>query len=147
MCCPPADGHANASDEALLAIACREDRVLATEDKDFGELVFLRGLPHPCIVGLDGLTAMEEAAVMRDLIERQGAAMRKGAIIVVTARRVRIRPAEHVESGNDLDSWETRSASNGYRRGETKQGRSLAICGGSRWENDVERNLGGNISR
>ena len=95
------DGHANASDEALLAIAYREDRVLVTEDKDFGELVFLRGLPHPCIVRLDGLTAMEEAAVMRDLIERQGAAMRKGAIIVVTGRRVRIRAARNVESGND----------------------------------------------
>ena len=95
------DGHADASDEALLAIAYREDRVLITEDKDFGELVFLRGLPHPCIVRLDGLTAIEEAAVMRDLIKRQGAAMRKGAIIVVTGRRMRIRPARNVESGND----------------------------------------------
>ncbi len=95
------DGHANASDEALLAIAYREDRVLVTEDKDFGELVFLRGLPHPCIVRLDVLTAMEEAAVMRDLIKCQGTVMRKGAIIVVTGRRVPIRSARNAESGND----------------------------------------------
>ena len=39
----------DASDEALLALARSENRVLVTEDKDFGELVFLRGLPHPCI--------------------------------------------------------------------------------------------------
>ena len=30
------DGYANASDKALLALAYQEDRVLVTEDKDFG---------------------------------------------------------------------------------------------------------------
>ena len=37
-------------------------RVLVTEDKDFGELVFLRRLPHPCIVRLVGLGAGGEQA-------------------------------------------------------------------------------------
>lgn len=74
------DGNANASDEALLAVAHREARVLVTEDKDFGELVFSLRLPHPCIVRLDGLTAAEEAEAMRDLIELHGEAMREGAI-------------------------------------------------------------------
>ena len=31
-----------ATDEALLALANQEQRVLITEDKDFGELVFVR---------------------------------------------------------------------------------------------------------
>ena len=75
------DGYASASDQELLDLAYRENRVLVTEDKDFGELVFLRRLPHPCIVRLDGLTAAEEAAAMRNLIARHGAAMREGAII------------------------------------------------------------------
>ena len=39
------DGYANASDETLLALAHREARVLVTEDKDFGELVFSLRLP------------------------------------------------------------------------------------------------------
>ncbi len=86
------DALAHATDEALLAIAYRDDRVLVTEDKDFGELVFLRGLPHPCIVRLDGLTAAQEAAAMRDLVEHQGTTMQAGSIIVVTGERVRIRP-------------------------------------------------------
>jgi len=47
------EGYADATDQALLDMAWREDRVLVTEDKDFG--VFSRGLPHPCIVRLDGL--------------------------------------------------------------------------------------------
>ena len=95
------DGYANASDETLLALAHREARVLVTEDKDFGELVFSLRLPHPCIVRLDGLTAAEETAAMRDLIELHREAMRDGAIIVVTGTRVRIRSATSVESHDD----------------------------------------------
>ena len=86
-----------ASDEALLALAREEERILITEDKDFGELVFLRGLPHPSIVRLSGMTPIERADALRDLIERHGAAMREGAIIVVTGNRVRIRSALNVE--------------------------------------------------
>ena len=44
------DGYASASDQALLELAYREERVLVTADKDFGELVFSLRLPHPCIV-------------------------------------------------------------------------------------------------
>ena len=84
-------GYSTASDETLLELAHRERRVLITEDKDFGELVFLRRLPHPCIVRLVGLAAEEKADAVRDLIEHHAAAMHEGAIIVVTATRVRIR--------------------------------------------------------
>lgn len=83
--------HARVSDEALLALAHEERRVLVTEDKDFGELVFLRRLRHPCIVRLVELTVAEQVDAMRDLIERRGDALRAGAIVVVTRRRVRIR--------------------------------------------------------
>ena len=48
------DGYASASDRALLDLAYRDERVLVTEDKDFGELVFSLRLPHPCIVRLGG---------------------------------------------------------------------------------------------
>ena len=41
-----------ASDETLPEYARDDGRVLITEDKDFGELVFLRGLPHGCVVRL-----------------------------------------------------------------------------------------------
>ena len=89
--------YARASDEALLALAYEERRVLVTEDKDFGELVFLRRLPHPCIVRLVELRVAEQVDGMRDLIESHGDALRAGAIVVVTRRRVRIRSAEFGE--------------------------------------------------
>ena len=87
------EGYAHATDEALLALAYEEGRVLVTEDKDFGELVFLRRQPHPCIVRLVELRVMEKAEAMQVLIERHDDAMREGAIIVVTGTRIRIRSA------------------------------------------------------
>ena len=95
------DGYSHASDETLLALAYRERRVLVTQDKDFGELVFLRRLPHPCIVRLVGLGVAETVEAMRHLIERHSDEMHSGAIVVVTAARVRIRPAASVEPGGD----------------------------------------------
>ena len=71
--------------------------MLVTQDKDFGEPVFLRRLPHPCIVRLVGLGVSESVEAMRYLIERHSDQMRSRAIIVVTAGRVRIRPAALLE--------------------------------------------------
>ena len=80
-----------ASDEVLLALAIREERVLVTEDKDFGELAFVRRLPHPCIIRFVDMRVEEKVVAMRELLERHVDAIRAGALIVVTRRRVRIR--------------------------------------------------------
>lgn len=87
------DGYSRATDEELLTLAYEENRVLITEDKDFGELVFLHRRPHPCIVRLVELRVTEKVDAMRDLIERHDDAMRNSSIIVVTRKQVRIRPA------------------------------------------------------
>jgi predicted nuclease of predicted toxin-antitoxin system len=80
-----------AADDAVLALALREERVLVTEDKDFGELVFVRRLPHPCIIRFVDMRVEEKVAAMRELLERPADAIREGALIVVTRGRVRIR--------------------------------------------------------
>ena len=80
-----------AEDDALLALALREDRVLVTEDKDFGELVFVRRLPHPCIIRFVDMPVEEKVTAMRELLERHADAMQVGGLIVVTRGRVRIR--------------------------------------------------------
>ena len=85
------DGYSGASDESLLSLAYREGRIPITEDKDFGELVFLRRLPHPCIVRPAGLNAAGKAVAMREAIDRRGDALRKCSVVVVTGMRVRIR--------------------------------------------------------
>ena len=94
------DDDPRASDDALLARARAEERVLITEDKDFGELVFVRRLPHPCIIRFVEMTVAEKVSAMEDLLEQEEAAMRQGTIIVVTKSRVRIRHNEPPERGD-----------------------------------------------
>ena len=85
--------YARASDETLLTLAYEEGRVLVTEDKDFGELVYLRRLPHPCVVRLVELRITEKVDALRDLLEKHGSALHAGAMVVITRKRVRIRSA------------------------------------------------------
>ena len=84
----------SAKDEELLALALQEQRILVTEDKDFGELVFVRRLPHPCVVRFVDMPVAEKVAAMRELIEHHADAMQDGALIVVTQNRVRVRRIE-----------------------------------------------------
>ena len=87
-----------ATDEELLALALVEERILITEDKDFGELVFVRRLPHACIIRFSAMPVAEKVAAMRQLIESEVEAMQQGNIIVVTRNRVRIRRRERGEA-------------------------------------------------
>ena len=38
------------ADRAVLAIACKEQRVLLTNDRDYGELIFRQHLPHRGVI-------------------------------------------------------------------------------------------------
>ncbi len=89
-----ADTDPRAADETLLALANQQKRVLVTEDKDFGELVFVRRLPHPCIIRFVEMQVEEKVAAMHELLERHTDVMHDGALIVVTRSRVRIRLGE-----------------------------------------------------
>lgn len=91
------DRNPRAADEELLALAMEERRILVTEDKDFGELVFVRRLPHPCIIRFVEMTVLEKVTAMQELIDRHPDAMNEPALIVVTGSRVRIRRREGEE--------------------------------------------------
>lgn len=86
-----------ASDESVLELALQEERVLLTEDEDFGELVFQRGLQHPCIVRFVDMPIAEKLSAMQELISDHPDAMAEGNLIVVTENRIRVR---EIEVGN-----------------------------------------------
>jgi predicted nuclease of predicted toxin-antitoxin system len=82
-------------DDQVLAIARSEQRILITNDRDFGELIFRRRLPHAGVILLrfDPATpvANKVAALSRLLITH---ADRLDQFIVVTARSVRVRSTD-----------------------------------------------------
>ena len=79
-------------DLAILAIAHREERVLITLDKDFGELAIVRQLPHCGIVRLANLSARQQGRIAIHILETHNTELLAGAIITAEPGRLRIRP-------------------------------------------------------
>lgn len=80
-------------DEMLLTRAFSEGRVLLTEDKDFGELVYRLRRPARGIVLLrfDVAARALKVPCLRHLLKRQGERL-PGAFVVLEPDKVRIRP-------------------------------------------------------
>src|SRR5882724_6473101 len=85
--------HRGATDEAVIALAAAEQRILITEDKDFGELVFRKGISVPGLVLLRLATADPRRKAERLLSVIAAHAERlSGQHVVVLDTNVRIRP-------------------------------------------------------
>lgn len=80
-------------DEAIIERAIAEDRILITEDKDFGELAFKHGLRPPGIIrlALPSLWPSEKAVRLCNVIEHLGKKV-VGHAVVVEPKRTRSRP-------------------------------------------------------
>jgi predicted nuclease of predicted toxin-antitoxin system len=81
-------------DEKILAWAARHGRILITIDKDFGTLAVLRRKRHRGIVRLVTLPLDQMVQRCLQVLEKHGAALADGALITVTADRIRVRPAD-----------------------------------------------------
>lgn len=79
-------------DETLLQIAQKDERILITRDKDFGELVFRLNRAHCGVVllRLEGFTTEERAAVVCTLIEKYQDQL-LNAFTVIQKESIRIR--------------------------------------------------------
>jgi len=88
-----AEEYPGISDEEVAAVCAEQQRILLTFDKDFGELIFRRGLPAGSGVVLFRITPDspgEAADVALALVESQPDL--RGSFYVVTRDRIRIRP-------------------------------------------------------
>ncbi len=83
-----------ARDEDVLKLAQEEGRILLTLDKDFGELAFVRRMPHPAIVRFVELTVEQQVAALAELMRDYSHALSTQSIIVVSVARIRIRVRE-----------------------------------------------------
>ena len=88
-----ADTHPAASDEHVLALAFAQNRILLTEDNDFGDLVVRFGLPaHGVVrVAVKALPKPDQAARVVKALNGLGDKVR-GAMITIEPNRTRARP-------------------------------------------------------
>ena len=78
----------------MLAIALREQRVLITNDRDFGELVFVQHQPHAGVIYFRLTTTRLSAYVTRMNEVLAHYSDQLDAFLVVTDRTVRVRKVD-----------------------------------------------------
>ena len=79
------------NDKDVLEIARREQRVLITNDTDFGELVFRQRMPHPGVILIRlGAEDLSTKTVWLDRVVRDHRD-RLAEFVVITDRGIRIR--------------------------------------------------------
>ena len=78
-------------DEVILERAYKDQRVLVTLDKDFGELVVLRGHPHCGILRLVDFRAGQQGVLCLRVLEMFANELAAGAIVTVEPGILRIR--------------------------------------------------------
>ena len=77
-------------DDALLAWAAAERRVLVTMDKDFGELVYRRSAPHAGLIRLPHVPSAKRVALIEQVLADYSPGQIEGAVVTVRGTRVRI---------------------------------------------------------
>jgi predicted nuclease of predicted toxin-antitoxin system len=81
-------------DDEILAVAVKENRVVVTLDKDFGELAVVFGHAHSGIIRIVNFQISKHASVCLSAIERHGEELAEGAIVTAEPGRLRLRPAQ-----------------------------------------------------
>jgi predicted nuclease of predicted toxin-antitoxin system len=84
-------------DAEILEVARREERILITLDKDFGELAIVHATPHHGIVRLVNLRARQQADAVLYVLDRHANELTKGAIVTAEPGRLRVRPPSDSE--------------------------------------------------
>lgn len=79
------------SDKEILKIAVEEMRILITNGKDFGELIFKQKLPHCGVIflRLTDETPKNKILVLKNLIDHHKKIIDKERFVVVTENNIR----------------------------------------------------------
>jgi len=85
------DYPATMKDVDILALAYREQRILITDDRDFGELVFRLRQPHAGVIylRLDTTRFQIRAQRVEDVLASHGDQLDQFIVVMIDAIRVR----------------------------------------------------------
>ena len=88
-----AESLSGSSDEELLKTAQREHRVIVTDDKDFGELIFHRRMLSSGVIPLRLTDRSIQVRLKRlEAVWATISTRADGSFMVISDRRVRLRP-------------------------------------------------------
>jgi predicted nuclease of predicted toxin-antitoxin system len=85
-------------DEEILERAFRDNRLLITLDKDFGELAVAQKKPHCGIIRLVNFSIKHQAAVCLRILSTYNKELLAQAIITAEWGRIRIRQREPIDA-------------------------------------------------
>jgi predicted nuclease of predicted toxin-antitoxin system len=82
------------ADEEILSLANSEQRVLITEDSDFGRLVVLSGRANHGVIRFAGVPARLQAGIAQEILIKYRSQLAAGAIITADMAHIRVRLQE-----------------------------------------------------
>ncbi|MBI4646995.1 MAG: DUF5615 family PIN-like protein [Bacteroidia bacterium] len=88
------DWEVDPGDDEILAYAYKEERILITIDKDFGELAIVKGASHCGILRLVNFSSKKQGSICLHILNSHGKDLQKGALITAQPGLIRIRLSE-----------------------------------------------------
>lgn len=91
---PVVEVSPRATDDRVIELAIRDDRILLTEDKDFGQLVYASAETSPGVVLIRFPARARQgvSAAMLDLIRRRGERLKESFAVLQPGRIRIVRP-------------------------------------------------------
>jgi predicted nuclease of predicted toxin-antitoxin system len=87
-------GLEQAEDDALLAVAHEQQRIVVTGDTDFGALLALTRSRSPSVILFRARNlrhAADQSTIILEYLENMAEDLKHGAVVVVTDDRIRVR--------------------------------------------------------
>jgi len=78
-------------DEAIIRLAYKENRILITLDKDFGELAIFRRVPHRGIIRIVDHSATELGDTSLRILRKYKKDLLNSALVTVDKQKIRVR--------------------------------------------------------